>query len=68
VSGWWASCTPACSRNTSSRTRVAFEMLTDPLLEGLAPRFRGLSRMPAVRRDYAFTVAETPPWGPSWPP
>jgi phenylalanyl-tRNA synthetase beta chain len=42
---------------------VAFEMLTQPLLEGSAPRFRGVSRMPVVRRDYAFTVAETTPVG-----
>jgi phenylalanyl-tRNA synthetase beta chain len=42
---------------------VAFEMLAGPLLEGPAPRFRGLSRMPAVRRDYAFTVAEDVPAG-----
>jgi phenylalanyl-tRNA synthetase beta chain len=42
---------------------VAFEMLTEPLLEGAAPRFQGLSRMPVVRRDYAFTVAETTPVG-----
>jgi phenylalanyl-tRNA synthetase beta chain len=42
---------------------VAFELLTGPLLEGSAPRFEGLSRMPAVRRDYAFTVAENTPVG-----
>jgi phenylalanyl-tRNA synthetase beta chain len=37
---------------------VAFELLTCPLLEGDRPRFQGFSRMPVVRRDYAFTVAE----------
>ncbi len=37
---------------------VAFELLTGPLLDGQGPRFQGLSRMPVVRRDYAFTVAE----------
>jgi len=42
---------------------VVFELLTERLLEGAAPRFQGLSRMPAVRRDYAFTVAETTPAG-----
>jgi phenylalanyl-tRNA synthetase beta chain len=42
---------------------VVFELLTGPLLEGPAPRFRGVSRMPAVRRDYAFTVAESTPAG-----
>ncbi len=42
---------------------VAFELLTDPLLQGAPPRFGSLSRMPAVRRDYAFTVAETTPVG-----
>lgn len=42
---------------------VVFELLTGPLLEGELPRFRGLSRMPVVRRDYAFTVAETVPAG-----
>jgi len=42
---------------------VAFELLTDPLLAGGLPRFSGLSRMPAVRRDYAFTVDEATPVG-----
>ncbi|HET6263840.1 MAG TPA: phenylalanine--tRNA ligase subunit beta [Usitatibacter sp.] len=42
---------------------VAFEIATEPLLEGLQPRFRGFSRMPVVRRDYAFTVAEETPVG-----
>jgi phenylalanyl-tRNA synthetase beta chain len=42
---------------------VVFELLTQPLLEGAAPRFLGVSRMPAVRRDYAFFVAETTPVG-----
>ena len=37
---------------------VVFEVLTGPLLEGDFPRFQGLSRMPVVRRDVAFTVAE----------
>ncbi len=40
---------------------VVFELLTQPLLEGRFPRFAGLSRMPVVRRDYAFTVAEDVP-------
>jgi phenylalanyl-tRNA synthetase beta chain len=38
-----------------------FELLAQPLLEGAAPRFGGLSRMPVVRRDYAFVVAEEVP-------
>jgi phenylalanyl-tRNA synthetase beta chain len=38
-----------------------FELLLAPLLEGDAPRFAGISRMPVVRRDYAFTVEETVP-------
>jgi phenylalanyl-tRNA synthetase beta chain len=42
---------------------VAFEILSGPLLEGPAPRFRGLSRMPVLRRDYAFTVADSTPAG-----
>src|SRR5205823_4295442 len=42
---------------------VLFEVLADPLLRGDFPRFRGLSRMPVVRRDYAFTVAESVPAG-----
>jgi phenylalanyl-tRNA synthetase beta chain len=42
---------------------VVFELLTAPFLEGVAPRFKGLSRMPVVRRDYAFTVAESTPVG-----
>jgi phenylalanyl-tRNA synthetase beta chain len=40
---------------------VAFELLTGPLMEGDFPHFQGLSRMPVVRRDYAFTVAEEVP-------
>jgi phenylalanyl-tRNA synthetase beta chain len=42
---------------------VVFEVLTDPLLEGAAPRFQGLSRMPVVRRDLALIVAEDVPAG-----
>jgi phenylalanyl-tRNA synthetase beta chain len=42
-------------------TPVLFEMLTKPLLEGHFPRFGGISRMPAVRRDLAFLVAEETP-------
>ena len=42
---------------------MVFELLTQALLDGPAPRFRGVSRMPAVRRDYAFTVAESTPAG-----
>jgi phenylalanyl-tRNA synthetase beta chain len=38
---------------------VVFELLTEPLLRGQFPRFRGISRMPVVRRDIALTVAET---------
>ena len=37
---------------------IVFEVLTEPLLQGSTPRFTGLSRMPAVRRDYAFAVPE----------
>jgi phenylalanyl-tRNA synthetase beta chain len=42
---------------------VVFEMLTGPLLEGDFPRFGGLSRMPLVRRDISFEVAEDVPAG-----
>jgi phenylalanyl-tRNA synthetase beta chain len=42
---------------------VFFEVLVGPLLEGSYPRFGGLSRMPVVRRDYAFIVGETVPVG-----
>jgi len=42
---------------------VVFEVLTGPLLEGDFPRFGGLSRMPVVRRDYAFLVGENVPVG-----
>ena len=42
---------------------VVFELLTQPLLEGRFPRFGGFSRMPVVRRDYGFTVAEEVPVG-----
>jgi phenylalanyl-tRNA synthetase beta chain len=42
---------------------VLFELLTAPLLQGAAPRFGGVSRMPVVRRDVAFTVAENTPVG-----
>ncbi|MGZ5584646.1 MAG: phenylalanine--tRNA ligase subunit beta-related protein, partial [Usitatibacter sp.] len=46
-----------------SAAPVVFELLADPLLEGAFPRFRGLSRMPVVRRDVAFSVAEEVPVG-----
>jgi phenylalanyl-tRNA synthetase beta chain len=42
---------------------VVFELATEPLLAGRFPRFGGLSRMPVVRRDYAFLVAEDVPVG-----
>jgi phenylalanyl-tRNA synthetase beta chain len=42
---------------------VFFEVLAAPLMEGEFPRFRGVSRMPVVRRDLAFTVADTTPVG-----
>ena len=46
------------------RAPVVFELLAEPLLEGAAARFQGFSRMPVVRRDLAFTVAESQPAGP----
>jgi phenylalanyl-tRNA synthetase beta chain len=42
---------------------VVFELACEPLLAGDFPRFQGLSRMPVVRRDYAFIVAEEVPVG-----
>ena len=42
---------------------VVFELLAAPLLGGPGPRFQGVSRMPAVRRDYAFSVADSTPSG-----
>ena len=42
---------------------VVFEVLTQPLLDGDFPRFGGISRMPVVRRDYSFEVAEDTPVG-----
>jgi phenylalanyl-tRNA synthetase beta chain len=40
-----------------------FEMVTEPLLRGDFARFAGLSRMPVVRRNIAFSVAEGVPVG-----
>jgi phenylalanyl-tRNA synthetase beta chain len=42
---------------------IFFEVLTTPLTQGDFPRFRGLSRMPVVRRNIAFLVAEAVPLG-----
>jgi phenylalanyl-tRNA synthetase beta chain len=42
---------------------VVFEVLAAPLLEGVAPRFSGVSRMPVVRRDLAVTVPDGLPAG-----
>ena len=42
-----------------AETAVLFEVLAEPFLHGDFPRFQGVSRMPVVRRDYAFTVAES---------
>jgi phenylalanyl-tRNA synthetase beta chain len=42
---------------------VLFELLTAPLLAGVAPRFAGLSRMPVVRRDLACLFPEATPVG-----
>jgi phenylalanyl-tRNA synthetase beta chain len=46
------------------RPPVVFELLTGPLLEGLPARFQGFSRMPVVRRDLSFLLAEKQPVGP----
>jgi len=46
------------------RPPVVFELLAQPLLEGLPARFQGFSRMPVVRRDMAFLVPENQPAGP----
>lgn len=40
---------------------VLFELLTEPLMQGAPPAFLGLSRMPAVRRDVSFLVADQVP-------
>ncbi|HUP96585.1 MAG TPA: phenylalanine--tRNA ligase subunit beta [Usitatibacter sp.] len=40
---------------------VVFELLSEPLLEGVQPRFQGLSRMPVVRRDLALIVGDEVP-------
>jgi phenylalanyl-tRNA synthetase beta chain len=37
---------------------VVWEVLTGPLLAGSTPSFRGVSKMPIVRRDIALLVAE----------
>jgi phenylalanyl-tRNA synthetase beta chain len=42
---------------------VVFEIDCDVLLQGKAPRFAGVSRMPTVRRDLAVVVAENLPAG-----
>jgi len=42
---------------------VFFEVMTDALTNGDFPRFHGLSRMPVVRRDMAFLVADSTPAG-----
>jgi phenylalanyl-tRNA synthetase beta chain len=42
---------------------LVFELLSQPLQEGSPPRFQGVSRMPAVRRDYSFFVADSTPAG-----
>ena len=42
---------------------VFFEVLAGPLTEGRFPRFAGVSRMPMVRRDIAFSVAQAVPVG-----
>jgi phenylalanyl-tRNA synthetase beta chain len=46
-----------------SSAPVLFEALTGPLLEGDFPRFGGVSRMPAVRRDISFEIAQETPVG-----
>jgi phenylalanyl-tRNA synthetase beta chain len=42
---------------------VLFEIDSDALLAGEAPHFRGVSRMPTVRRDLAIVVADSVPSG-----
>jgi phenylalanyl-tRNA synthetase beta chain len=42
---------------------VVFEVLAQALMEGEFPRFRGISRMPAVRRDISFEIDQETPVG-----
>jgi phenylalanyl-tRNA synthetase beta chain len=42
---------------------VFFEILAESLTGGDFPRFRGLSRMPVVRRDMSFSVGDSTPVG-----
>ncbi|MFZ3323870.1 MAG: phenylalanine--tRNA ligase subunit beta [Usitatibacter sp.] len=42
---------------------VLFEVLVEPFLAGEIPRFQGVSRMPTVRRDVSFEIAEDLPVG-----
>jgi phenylalanyl-tRNA synthetase beta chain len=42
---------------------MVFEVLSEPLLEGDFPRFQGVSRMPVVRRDISFEIAQEVPVG-----
>jgi len=42
---------------------VLFEVLLEPFLAGETPRFQGISRMPTVRRDVSFEVAQDLPVG-----
>ena len=40
---------------------LLFELSTQPLQSGITPRFAGISRMQAVRRDIAIVVDEAVP-------
>ena len=42
---------------------VAFELDLEPLRQRAVPRAAPLSRYPSVRRDLAFVVADSVPWG-----
>ncbi|MEO7813747.1 MAG: phenylalanine--tRNA ligase subunit beta, partial [Usitatibacter sp.] len=46
-------------RHELASAAVFFEVLAAPLLAGAIPAFEGVSRVPAVRRDLAFSVAES---------
>ena len=50
IGSWARSSAPAAEIRALSAP-VLFEVLTAPLLEGSPPRFEGVSRMPAVRRE-----------------
>jgi phenylalanyl-tRNA synthetase beta chain len=59
--GWLGALHPVVCQKLDIPFALVFEMRLDPLQQGSLPRFKPLSKYPAIRRDLAVLVADTIP-------